>query len=93
MAKIGIIKEIDSLGRLQIPKDYLTGVFEEKDCYIISVQGKTKKENYIEIFPKTVYEQLVEEFVVKTSFCENSGLKGSMKSLKGERNEERRREN
>ena len=69
------------------------GVFEEKDCYIISVQGKTKKENYIEIFPKTVYEQLVDEFVVKTSFCENSGLKGRMKSLKGERNEERRREN
>lgn len=88
-----IALELDSQGRLQIPKDYLTGVFEEKDCYIISVQGKTKKENYIEIFPKTVYEQLVDEFVVKTSFCENSGIKGRMKSLKGERNEERRREN
>lgn len=84
--------ELDSQGRLQIPKDYLQGSFEEKDCYIINVKGKSQKDNYIEIFPKTVYEQLIDTFLIKTSFTENSGLKGQMNKLKGDGNEERRRE-
>ncbi len=85
--------ELDKQGRFQMPKDYLQGAFEEKECYVISVQGKTKAENYVEIFPKSIYEKLIEEFVENTSFGENTGLKGQMNKLKGEVDEERRREN
>ena len=85
--------ELDKQGRFQMPKDYLQGALEEKECYVISVKGKTKEDNYVEIFPKSIYEKLIEEFVEKTSFVENAGLKGQMNKLKGEVDEERRREN
>lgn len=85
--------ELDKQGRFQIPRDYLKGAFEERECYIISVKGAFKSDNYVEIFPKSIYEKIVEEFVEKTSFSENSGLKGQFSKLKGEGDEERRREN
>lgn len=81
----------DNQDRTVIPQEYLTGELVEQEVYIITVKGKTKEDNYIEIFPKTVYDNLINDVIKDTNFLKYFGLKGKLKELKGEGNEEGRR--
>ncbi len=84
---------LDGQGRIVLPKENLTGPLEEKECYVVAVKGKTPEENYLEIFPKTVLDDLLNQYFVGTTFLSQSGIKGELNKLKGEDDEKGRGKN
>ena len=82
---------VDNQGRTVIPQEYLVGDLAEREVYIISVKGKTEEDNYLDIFPKKVYDKIIEDFFKGTTFLAQSGLKGKIKEIKGNEYEEGRR--
>ena len=80
----------DGQDRTVIPSEYITDTFKGQEIYVISVQGKTPEENYIDIYPRVVYDKMMDEVLQKTTYFTSSGLKGEIKKLKGEGDEKGR---